>query len=1317
MNKITIKILGIIVISFLIQNLNAQTTEQMRKWAFNGVEVDFTGTTVTTQTISTPIPNANGAYACYYDENDELVVRVVDNNVYDENNNIVDQLFDLPSSNFVITNQMVISPKEQTGTCEFNIFYIVITNGNQVDVRYATYNRHLKQIVDEYEIWSYTYPTNHYANWNFALSDFIGSTDVQRLYLVLTSHPLGGSKSNDSIKIAYFEGPNFRMTSINTFAIGSNINRLGEVELASDLSFLAYTSPYNPNADLHIYPINVATGMFSGSIAHFDITPGTTGMFVGLECSANNDFIYTSNSGGRIYKINVSNPSSPYVVTSFPLTASQIDYTSSQIERAHNGKYYMVKANGHLGYFTENFDGITDELNIGASAVINNSIVANDPDYPFNMYLIPDQIDGCEYDYITGNEVACCYTYLESPIKNPNMSGVVHNSSTGDITITGSDVQWTQTSNPFTSGGQAITDIYLRGQITINKGAKLTITGLTLHFKENEIVQMYYNANGIGSRLFLYNSKLTAFDECESSKMWGGVKCSGNSYQPQGNLNTSKQPYTYMSNSTVEFATIGITANTGGIVRAYNSNFKDNIRDVRFLVFTVNNNISEFATCNFYTTEDLYAKGANPVCHAEIMAAPGVLFKACNFSNDYAASVPLAQRGDGIVAASSTITVSEKCTTPVMFGEACPDPHTVRGSFTNLRYGIKSNMGDFITISRQNFNNCVGGAWLTSCNAIKVTENDFDVYNYNPNPSLQYETFGLYVESSTGYQIEQNNFHDGKLGLVIYNSGNLENLVYRNTFQNLSSNGVATAFVGIGDNSGYNDGEHAKKGLQLRCNTFNSVDYCMAILGGQIEINNGNIISVNTSDLRVKQGYSFDGGGHNVSTYNYFSNIPNNNNHEHFYIEPNITQISNYIYFHTDLDGYRLQQYDATKITVYNLPSETCPQTIYPGPPAIIDPLMQSIGDLNDEQTELENQLNSLTSYNDLYLTISAQSANYNNNAEVYSQLSSASPYLISEILLAYLDNPNVPELSKVSLMLENSPLPSDVVEAIENSNLSAEYIAYILQHQEGTNVIEQLQNKISGLKAARQIKYDNLIRETFNAYKSETFDETYNSVMEFMQTQNDYHAKIRLVDMYIHSRMWDEALNLLSTMRNSLSADKVAEANDIRLTEIKIDILRNSNTIATADVVNKYKDFLNELAADYNTKEGGVARAILESAGFMENIPIIFLPNPDANSQVSTKSTRISKPTQEPAKPNKELVAMFKLYPNPANDYLSLEFINPEGNCNFNIYTLKGELVKSVRSKQSLGFISINISDLKQGNYIISCPELNSNQSFIITR
>ncbi|MGI6411046.1 MAG: T9SS type A sorting domain-containing protein [Bacteroidales bacterium] len=1079
---------------------------------------------------------------------------------------------------------------------------------------------------------------------------------------------------------------------------------MAELELSHDGTRLAFSrvrvGSWSPNAvdnDVVIFEIDPSTGDLANSTPHY-INLATNDDFdhyPGIEFSADGSELFVFRAGVGLYKINMTNYSSSQI------NGFDASFTYSMLELGRDGYYYFARDDGL--YRMDDAYAISP---FASGPMATNAMLAY---FGCTVYVLPDQIDGQDYKTHT-NSIACCYVQNESPIKNPNMSGVVHNSSTGDITITGSDVQWTQTSNPFTSGGQAITDVYLKGKISINKGAKLTITGLTLHFKENEIIQMSYNANGIGSRLFLYNSKLTAFDECESSKMWGGIRCSGNSSQPQGLYGSSKQPYTYMSNSTIEFATIGVTANTGGIVRAFNSNFKDNIRDVRFLVFTVNNNISEFATCNFYTTEALYAKGASPVCHAEILVAPGVLFEACNFSNDYATSVPLAQRGDGIVASSSSITVNEKCTTPIMFGEACPDPHTVRGSFSNLRYGIKTNMGDYITISRQNFNNCVGGAWLNACNAIKVTENDFDVYNYNPNTSLQYETFGLYVANSTGYKIEGNNFHDGLLGLVVYASGEAENLVYRNNFENLSGNGQASSFVGIGVNYDYAN----KLGLQLLCNNFIDVDYAMTVLGGDIYGPSGQIISVSQSDIRSTQGMEAYGYGQ-FSTHNYFEGIPLNQD-RFFVVDPNVSAISTYAYNQENVNGYKLGTY-SSNIYVVNRSAPTCEQTIYPGPPVIIGPLMQSIGGLNDEQTELENQLNSLTSYNDLYLTISAQSANYNNNAEVYSQLSSASPYLISEILLAYLDNPNVPELSKVSLMLENSPLPSDVIEAIENSNLSAEYIDHILQYQEGVNEIEVLQNKIIGLKAARQIKYDNLIRETFNADTSATFAETYNSVMEFMETQNDYHAKNRLVDMYIHSQMWDEALNLLSTMRNSLSADYVAEANDIRLTEIKIDILRNSNTEAIADVVNKYKDFLNELAADYNTKEGGVARAILESAGFMENIPIIFLPNLDANSQVSNKSTRISKPIQEPVKPSKELVAMFNLYPNPANDYLSLEFINPVGNCNFNIYTLKGELVKSVRSKQTLGFISINISDLKQGNYIISCPELNSNQSFIITR
>jgi hypothetical protein len=98
-------------------------------------------------------------------------------------------------------------------------------------------------------------------------------------------------------------------------------------------------------------------------------------------------------------------------------------------------------------------------------------------------------------------------------------------------------------------------------------------------------------------------------------------------------------------------------------------------------------------------------------------------------------------------------------------------------------------------------------------------------------------------------------------------------------------------------------------------------------------------------------------------------------------------------------------------------------------------------------------------------------------------------------------------------------------------------------------------------------------------------------------------------------------------------------------------------------------------------------------------------------------KSAIIS--TQEQSKPdqNISLTSLFNIYPNPANDMLSIDYINPNGSCTFNIYSIKGELVKSINSNDKLGFMSISISDLHIGNYIIECPQLQSKEQFVIER
>jgi hypothetical protein len=299
--------------------------------------------------------------------------------------------------------------------------------------------------------------------------------------------------------------------------------------------------------------------------------------------------------------------------------------------------------------------------------------------------------------------------------------------------------------------------------------------------------------------------------------------------------------------------------------------------------------------------------------------------------------------------------------------------------------------------------------------------------------------------------------------------------------------------------------------------------------------------------------------------------------------------------------------------------------------------------------------------------------------------------------------------------MLANSPLPKDVVEAVRNSDLSATYKAYILKSQNGENEIEQKLNRISSLKSARQVNYDKLVRATFIADTTPEFAQSYEMVLGFLETQTDLHAKKKLADLYLHKGLYDNALAVLDDIENvALSSDDISLLNDVKITEVKIDMLRTHSMEDAQNAIRNNEEFLRELAADYNTKEGGAARAMLESAGLWDNFPIVFLPNPEQTMEDRSARVNNYEDSQELIP---ELESLFSIYPNPADNYLSIEFINPEGNCTFSIFTVKGDLVKTVSTNQQLGFMSIDISNLEAGNYIINCKEPNSSQSFMIVR
>ncbi len=115
MKSIIIKILGLALFLVCITNTYSQT-EQMRKWAFNGKEVNFVGVP-SAYPIPGTVSGASGAYASYYDENNDLVLRVIDNQVFNSSNIWVDELFTDTGTEDLIADQMIIAPAEQSNNC------------------------------------------------------------------------------------------------------------------------------------------------------------------------------------------------------------------------------------------------------------------------------------------------------------------------------------------------------------------------------------------------------------------------------------------------------------------------------------------------------------------------------------------------------------------------------------------------------------------------------------------------------------------------------------------------------------------------------------------------------------------------------------------------------------------------------------------------------------------------------------------------------------------------------------------------------------------------------------------------------------------------------------------------------------------------------------------------------------------------------------------------------------------------------------------------------------------------------------------------
>ena len=93
--------------------------------------------------------------------------------------------------------------------------------------------------------------------------------------------------------------------------------------------------------------------------------------------------------------------------------------------------------------------------------------------------------------------------------------------------------------------------------------------------------------------------------------------------------------------------------------------------------------------------------------------------------------------------------------------------------------------------------------------------------------------------------------------------------------------------------------------------------------------------------------------------------------------------------------------------------------------------------------------------------------------------------------------------------------------------------------------------------------------------------------------------------------------------------------------------------------------------------------------------------PDPNQN-----RSATVENNPSEHTPPANDLNDMLMIYSNPANDKLTVEYAIMNGfasGCTVGLYDMQGNLVKSVPADKQLNVVEFDVSDVANGNYILS--------------
>jgi hypothetical protein len=844
------------------------------------------------------------------------------------------------------------------------------------------------------------------------------------------------------------------------------------------------------------------------------------------------------------------------------------------------------------------------------------------------------------------------------------------------------------------------TDMVKHHNIYITSGGSLTINSKISFVEGTGII--------VERGGYLYVNGGTLTNACGS--LWNGVEVLGDPssiWRPQG--------YARFQNAVVENAVHGVytvggadpdhingnvdpvipdpETSAGGIIKAFNTNFRDNYYSV-FISPCSFDKIDQFDNCTFETTTDMPFPYGDPGPLVRLDDLRSVYFHGCTFrtSQDYSPNHP---KGIGIQSNNANFYLDGLCTSSNQNG--CTNWQF--SQFTNLDYGIKAlafSPTRTLRVDRATFTGNNTGIYLSAVSTAQVTRSNFNILIADTSIVKHYG--GLYLDFCHGYKIEENIFTGAheipgspskSIGLIVNNSNvgadfdNSINKIYNNKFYYL---GIGT----LAENKNRTMNSPYLEGLTIKCNDYYSCNNDIAVTTYIPNNSQMGIATPQGEQGNDRQKPAGNGFSLPIPAFNYFNNCGNFDywHHDPLYsikkVQP--TQYSNLSIIPHFVNG-----------NYYSSDQDCCPSSFSPNGGGGIDPDKQMMSNAGEKADSLQVVLSSLIDGGDTYqLYNNVNSSTPPEATIIYNDLISKSPFLSDSVMVSAAKKETVLTADMITDVLSENPqaAKSDTVmnAVVDRTNtLADDQLSEIMQGLYIIGAKESLESNLSGYKN----EYFKSLYDIIRFYDEDSLnDSPKDSIIAYLDKSHFLWTKYHEAFAMKENGEYSNANDILESLPDNYGFNQ--ETSDYQHYLDYFNFLGECSnagySILEADSAQML--FLQSIAQDTLETSGIYARNLLIAAhNYQYHEPYILPDSSFKESRIKWHSSNILQNSNS-----------IKVFPNPACNYTIVEYSTKTNtyNSHVDIYNEMGKRIRSINSSNNHDYIFIPLTGITSGPYII---------------